>query len=377
MGGITVMKTAQELYNERRTRLATAMKIGKPDRIPVSLNYNAFAAQHKGITLAEYVRNPVLAHEIMMQTAEELGPDGLMMISGMVPKIFGAMWLSKVKSPGVELGDNELWQINEQELMTTEDYDFILNNGWGPFLMTYCKERLDLDLTKMQMGGPEDEIDCIKRGFVPMGKGAPGTTPYEALCGGRSMARFMQDIYRMPDKVQAVMDVILEDTLNGIRNFSGAKIPTEGLSYTTGGWRIASQFLSPKLWNRFAWPYFKKIVETLVEEGNDIIFLHMDSDWTRDLAYFRELPKGVCTFGGDSSTDIYKVKEILGDRMAVYGDVPPALLALGTPDEVYNKSMQLIKDLGPSGYVLSSGCDVPGNAKFENVKAMVAAATGK
>lgn len=40
------MKTAQELYNERRSRLATAMKMGKPDRIPVSLNYNAFAAQH-------------------------------------------------------------------------------------------------------------------------------------------------------------------------------------------------------------------------------------------------------------------------------------------------------------------------------------------
>jgi uroporphyrinogen-III decarboxylase len=37
----------------------------------------------------------------------------------------------------------------------------------------------------------------------------------------------------------------------------------------------------------------------------------------------------------------------------------------------------LIEGLGPEGFILHSGCDVPMDAKLENVQAMVAAATGK
>ncbi|WP_211289719.1 hypothetical protein SPSIL_006060 [Sporomusa silvacetica DSM 10669] len=42
-----------------------------------------------------------------------------------------------------------------------------------------------------------------------------------------------------------------------------------------------------------------------------------------------------------------------------------------------NKVMvESIRDMGP-GFILASGCAVPVNAKIENVKAMIAAATGK
>jgi len=33
--------------------------------------------------------------------------------------------------------------------------------------------------------------------------------------------------------------------------------------------------------------------------------------------------------------------------------------------------------LGPEGFILHSGCDIPVNARLENVHAMIAAATGK
>ena len=34
------------------------------------------------------------------------------------------------------------------------------------------------------------------------------------------------------------------------------------------------------------------------------------------------------------------------------------------------------RELGPQGFILQSGCDIPANAKLENVQAMVAAAVG-
>jgi len=62
--------------------------------------------------------------------------------------------------------------------------------------------------------------------------------------------------------------------------------------------------------------------------------------------------------------------------MCIAGDVPAALLTLGTPDEVNEYCIRLIKDIGPTGFILHSGCDIPIDAKLENVQAMVAAATG-
>ena len=73
-------------------------------------------------------------------------------------------------------------------------------------------------------------------------------------------------------------------------------------------------------------------------------------------------------------TDIRKAKEVLGDHMCIMGDVPPALLSSGTPRQVYEHCKALCREVGPTGYILQSGCDIPVDAPLENVKAMADAA---
>jgi uroporphyrinogen-III decarboxylase len=58
------------------------------------------------------------------------------------------------------------------------------------------------------------------------------------------------------------------------------------------------------------------------------------------------------------------------------GDVPATMLAFKDPDTVFEYSSRLIREIGPEGFILQSGCDIPENAKLENVQAMVAAARG-
>jgi len=54
------------------------------------------------------------------------------------------------------------------------------------------------------------------------------------------------------------------------------------------------------------------------------------------------------------------------------GDVPASLLVLGTPKEVAEYCTKLIDVVGKGGgFILSSGCFVPIDAKFENVKTMI------
>jgi len=140
-----------------------------------------------------------------------------------------------------------------------------------------------------------------------------------------------------------------------------------------GGWRTAPAMISPKMWKRFVWPYIRRLIYEVLDAGL-IPLLHLDSNWERELLRFREFPKGKVIMALDGDTNIFKAKEVLGGHMCLMGDVPASLLAFGSPDEVYDYSFKLINEIGPEGFILQSGCDIPANAKLENVQAMVAAA---
>jgi uroporphyrinogen-III decarboxylase len=376
--GVVKMKTIQQLLDEKYNRIRTAISLGKPDRVPVVLMADAFCANHLGVKLSEYCMDVELSNITQMKSLTSLGEiDGVEK-----PHVnalqFSAVWLSKMKIPGRDLPEGVLWQVDEAELMTAEDYDTIIDKGYKQFFVNFCK-------TKLSSKG--DVLEAVQKvyDFMPRaiknyesagtGVCCPVLTglPYDAFTGGRTMAKFTRDVFKMPDKVQAAMDVMMIDLLAGLRQQIRTYKP---FGVWLSGMRAASEFVSPKIWQRMVFPYIKKIVNTIVEEGA-YVFLHFDSNWERDLEYFKELPKGKCAFGSDHATDIFKLKKVLGDHMCIKGDVPASLLTLGTPDEVYNYCTRLISEIGPSGYILAQGCDIPANAKVENVKAMICAATGK
>ncbi|NPV30386.1 MAG: uroporphyrinogen-III decarboxylase [Firmicutes bacterium] len=368
------MATARELYEERLNRIKTAVALGKPDRVPVVPLGDSFCARHMGVKLADFCMDPELSHKTILESFSRLGEvDGLQGASFYVLTL-QTLWLSKIKIPGRDLPDDELWQIDEQELMTVEDYDAIVEKGYNRFLMEYYRDRLDNLGEKLQpfLAYQPKAAENLKNRGIVLFRGGNLTIPYENFCGGRSLQAFLKDLYRIPDKVQAAMDAAMVDIVENARKSLRA---TKPLGVWVGGWRSASEFLSPRLWRRFVFPYFKQLVETVVEEGV-IAILHFDSSWTRDLEYLRELPRGKCVFSPDGSTDIFKAKEILGDHMCIMGDVPAALLSLGTPDEVYGYCRRLIENIGPSGFILAQGCDIPPNAKPENVKAMIDSVRG-
>ncbi len=73
-------------------------------------------------------------------------------------------------------------------------------------------------------------------------------------------------------------------------------------------------------------------------------------------------------------TDLKKFKQLVGDRMAMMGDIPASLLVAGTPDDVYKYVREQIELFEGTGLILCPGCDAPINAKPENMDAFVAAA---
>ncbi len=68
--------------------------------------------------------------------------------------------------------------------------------------------------------------------------------------------------------------------------------------------------------------------------------------------------------------DIREVKRRWGDRVCLIGNVSLVTLGRGTPDEVEAEATALIRDLGPSGYILSSSNSLTSYVPVENALAL-------
>ena len=362
-----------DLIKERLNRIKKAVALERPDRVPVVLEYGAFAAHVTKTPLPDFLLSVEKSVEVMMAayrlTAGVAEADAVN-YGAFSPYDLSYLWMSKVKVPGVDLPDDVSYQVAEKEAMTVDDYDAVLERGWRDFYRAYMKDRVLDGVPRRYLPAGQPKVNAREawaRIGVPVLQGGTVAPPFEYLCGARSMEAFFMDLFDMPDKVQAVMDAMMD----------GMAAPVcwhaEKLGYPcvwVGGWRGNPGMISPEMWERFFWPYFRDLVIEVVESGL-IPILHLDACWDRGLSRFRELPKGRIIMALDGFTDIFRAKRTLGDHMCLMGDVPAMMLYHKGPGDVREYCTTLIRELGPEGFILQSGCDIPENAKLENVQAMV------
>ena len=365
----------EDLYNQRLERILKAVALEEPDRTPVVLEYSGFAAYVTRTSMAEFLRYPQTNIETMIQAFHLVGDGDAVNYGSFWPYGLCYDFMSKVRVPGVDLPETEVWQVVETELIDRNDYNRILDLGWTDFFKKVMLEHILNDVPSEYLPPKRKSVNVRaewQAHGIPVLSGGDITTPIELLCGARSLPKFAIDLIEIPDKIDAVMKIILPHL--AAKSVQRAKDLGYPLVWI-GGWRSAPCLLSPAMWNRFVWPYIRKLVYEVVDAGL-IALLHMDLDWTRELARFRELPRGKCILGLDGETDIFKAKQVLEDHMCLLGDVPASMLFFKNSEDVYNYCSRLIRELGPAGFILQSGCDIPANAKLENVQAMVAAAIG-
>jgi len=330
------------------------------------------------MTYAQAIDNLDDGTKAIMDVYDQMGGwDGLLLASYTWPL---ATTLSSVcivmpwKLPGKELPADAIPQYDEKEVLTRQDYDEIIKFGWTGFAernwQRFWHRSMEQTLywAKRQTTQYIKDAQAWKDKGVPSLAGAEVFSPLMFFSMKRTLVNFTMDLFEIPDKVAAAMDAVvddfIEDTLEAI---SITKLPAVFLVLERGGC-----FYYPlRIFERFEFPYIKKMVEAFSKAGL-ITCLHFDQNWTLNLPYLKDLPKGKCICELDSCTDIFKAKEVLKGHMCIMGDVPAALTTLGKPEEVDEYCRKLIKEIGRGGgFILSSGCAVPADCTFENFKAMV------
>ena len=202
------------LLEERRQRVMKTIALEKTDRTPVVLEYSGFGAGAIGAPLGDYVKDMPTATDMMIQAWDKVGGADAMEYGTYTPDMLSLAWLSRIYVPGRELPYDEAWQVQERELMTVDDYDRIVEMGWNAFLAPFLEERVGLDIGQALGGFIQFAPQAIEQWAahdVPVLVMGIITTPYEMFCGARTLAQFVLDLYRMPDKVQATMDATLPE----------------------------------------------------------------------------------------------------------------------------------------------------------------------
>jgi uroporphyrinogen-III decarboxylase len=365
---------SNQLYQERLERIKKAVALEPVDKVPFVPCANAYHARQQKVLMKDFISNYELQCTTGLKSLEEMGDIDGTQNTLFSPYLLAGQWLSDLGLPGVNLPDDAMWQVMESEKMKFEEYQEILDNGFEAFYTKFKKERLgdnDSDLAPYFQYVPTANQRYAEAG-LPCVCDFLMITPFEYFCGGRSLeCFFMDDLMEEPDMMDEVFAKVMQYTM---KTYKGMMEAIKPIGVWIGGWRTAPDMLSPKMWERFVWPYLKAYSELCLEHDVIPIF-HLDSNWTSQLERFREMPAKKCILALDSKTNIRKAKEVLGDMMCILGDVPAELLTFATPEEVYEHTTNLIKDVGPTGFILASGCDIPSDAKKENVQAMAKAAS--
>jgi uroporphyrinogen-III decarboxylase len=357
-------------------RVTAAIHLEKPDRTPVAALIGYSVAKWAGVTIADYMFKPEVRVPLMRKAFEDLGGWDYHMEP---PPVFenrvGAFNFMpvKVQRPGIELPADSSPQFEEREVMLASDYALVLEKGWARFVRedlvprAFTAEEIAAAPANPPNMDAEGDKPYYRQRNLFIFEGAYNQIPFEYFSLARSCPAFVRDLYRQPDKVIAAADAMIPELIAALQSMR----KTADAPVSFGANRCSSGFLSAKQFEKFALPYWQRLLEPFAPTASSI-YLHLDQSWTRFLPYFKEFPKGHYILHFDSMTDMAKAKEVLGENFCLMGDVPPSLLSLGTPDQVRSYCTKLIDSAGKGGgLILSPGCCAPDHATFENVKAMI------
>jgi MtaA/CmuA family methyltransferase len=191
---------------------------------------------------------------------------------------------------------------------------------------------------------------------------------FSLACLVRGIEDFLMDLATEPDNpaIRQLLEVCYESHWAVHRALANA-----GAYFTSLGDSLAGpDVVSPRLFERFASPYEERLVRELTADGI-VTVIHICDNTTKILDFLSQYD--FCGFELDYKSDPLTVKSIAGARHVLFGNIDPSgVLVRGTPEEVRQKTRELISAWKPGGhFVLNAACAIPPSTLPENIHAFI------
>ena len=383
----------EELYQQRLGRYTTAMRRGRPDRVPIRPFVAEFTAKYAGYTAQQVTHDYNLAFAAARKCAADFDWDAV--VGNMVYVWTGltqAIGLRYYAVPGIHTGVDTGFQYLEppegQSFMLAEEYDELIED---PTAFLYNKWLPRVSTEVVAPGCPStyrNNLSFVKGGmamlqyFMAFGdqaarlrseSGTPGAisgilkAPFDILADKlRGYIGLTMDMYERPDKVLAACRALAPHLLNVA--LSGAD-PTGNVPVTIWMHRGCVPFVSHDVFDGVYWTTLRPIIEGIWAAGHQTLF-YAEGNWNAHLDRFRELPAGSIVYHVDNA-DIFEVHAKLGDRFAISGGIPNVVLSYGTPEEVRAVCKRVIDGVaGDGGYICDASAIIQNDASIENMRLM-------
>ena len=186
--------------------------------------------------------------------------------------------------------------------------------------------------------------------------------PYSLAGRLFDMTELMMECFDSPDEVAILLEKVTEFLINYVKAFKDAGADGVIMAEPAAG------LLSPTLAEEFSMPYVKKIIDA-VSDDEFVFCYHNCGNAVKDMAdLISELGADIYHFGNAIS-----MKDIIPqmpEDSVVMGNIDPILFKSGTTDDVKNAVQKVFDECNAfDNFMISSGCDIPADAKWENLDA--------
>ncbi len=381
-------KTCEQLYEEREKRARDAIEMKIPDRIPL-VSHPDFQA-YTGIPNSAAYYDPITFKRAMRDITLDLEPD---MCNMGLPTSGEALAALDVKNrlwPGGPLPPDYDYQFIESEFMKEDEYDMILNDPSDFFIRRMfprmygaMKPLADLPPLGGMYQGFEMTVpmfaseEFIKMGkalvkagramkkfreaigdayeemavlgfpsFAHVGGGGVGGAPFDVVSSFlRGMKGSMIDMYRRPEKLLKLIDMIID---RRIADAVPADPKKRGNPKRVGMplWRGDKAFMSQQMFEKFYWPGLKKALQADIDLGF-VPVPFFEAEFGERLEKLLELPKGK-VLASIEYVDAVKAKDILKGHTCLFVRIPLSS-KLWSLQEVEACTKDLIDKCGKGG----------------------------
>ncbi len=343
-----------------RERFETAMYVGEPDLVPIAPMVNVpHASKVLGVKPWEYVTDNELYVKGQLKALEKYGYDW----------IFNHQPIQGVTEA-------------ERKAMAVRDGYVVLPTELGPKLKIpleggpavvepglrdyFALDDLEVpEVTEERMGPLKKLLEKVKDEVYVCSK-VPAPFHYAAEWM-RGTENFMFDIVARPEDAHKLLAFMAEIAIEvGKKQIDAG---THGIMMEDPS--AACQVISAKHYREFAYPYEKRVCTALRKYGGDVI-IHICGDTSEILGDLAST--GAKCLSIDESVGLADARKRMGNKVALFGNVPVELIFRGSEDKIASKVAECIKSAGRRGYIISSSCGLHAGTPFENLHAMVAAA---
>lgn len=167
--------------------------------------------------------------------------------------------------------------------------------------------------------------------------------------------KFLKTIHKNPEVIHQLLEVATESTIA----FMDAVMDL-GISPGLADPIASCTMISPNIYKTFAMPYAKRCQDRVISRMGSGSVMHICGKtkgiWT-DM-----VDTGITALSLDNCDDIGELKEAVGDRVTLVGNVDPVeVIMKGTKEQIEMAVLECIEKTkdSPNGFILASGCDIP------------------